>query len=70
MSGPLYDGPGPEWEGSTLRAQAVPQVQFRHGNVILKHSGSRLTKNKGREGREEPKPEKISERTKKKLNLM
>lgn len=52
----------------TLRAQAVPQVQFRHGNVILKHSGSRLTKNKGRE--KEPKPEKISERTKEKLNLM
>lgn len=51
---------GPSQNGEhTEGTQAVPQVQFRHGNVILKHSGSRLTRDEPK-----PKPEKISERTK------
>lgn len=48
----------------TEGTQAVPQVQFQHGNVILKHSGSRLTRQKKGRDEPKPKPEKISERTK------
>lgn len=54
-----------------LRAQAlVPQVQFRHGNVILKHSRLKVDEKKREKSAPKPKPEKISERTKEELNLM
>lgn len=55
LSGTLYDGPGSEtWDRHRDQKQgsgrtgcaAVPQVQFRHGNVILKHSRLKVDEKK------------------------
>lgn len=58
LSGTLYDGPGSKtWDRHRDQGtQAVPQVQFRHGNVILKHSRLKVDEKggaaKGGAGRE------------------
>lgn len=55
MSGPLYDGPGPEW-GTGRAAGAISTRKCNFKALRLKVDE--------RKGREELKPEKISERTK------